>query len=252
MCGGSGEVWEEVNLMQSSNNLFPFGWWGFGLQGYRRCNSTYCWFPYESLPPLPYKLFQEDFNWLPILEPYVASRMKQYWLPDEDQGLIVENVEKLAASAQAQDIALPQAFVKFISDLELQKYIPSCTACYFELSDQLIPCPVNKDNFVIRFLNDQQGVFTWYLYLIPNDEHRIIVSRSYFDQLAINSQYFTNEDYREVIQDTFICANSFEEFLYRFWLENCIWFALIDKHRRLTDTEQAYLEYYLAPKQKSD
>jgi len=40
------------------------------------------------------------------------------------------------------------------------------------------------------------------------------------------------------------CAPSFKEFVYRFWLENEIWFTLIDKDRSLTSTEQSYLKHY--------
>ena len=36
-----------------------------------------------------------------------------------------------------------------------------------------------------------------------------------------------------------ICADSFEEFVYRFWLENSIWYALVEE-RKLTDTQEAY------------
>jgi hypothetical protein len=63
--------------------------------------------------------------------------------------------------------------------------------------------------------------------------------------LSLNDQEFTNEDYTEAFQRTLICAQSFEEFLYRFWLENCIWFVLTDKHRQLTDEEENYLRHYI-------
>jgi hypothetical protein len=59
-------------------------------------------------------------------------------------------------------------------------------------------------------------------------------------------QEFTKEVHAEVLHDTYICAQSFEEFLYRFWLENCIEFTLIDKHRSLTEIEQHYLMHYSA------
>lgn len=234
--------------MKPNNELFPFGWCGFALEGYRFCDSTYCLFPFDSLPPLPNENFQGDFNWLPPLEPHLISIMKQYWLPPADQRLIVENLEKLTASAQVKGISLPEPFIAFMSNLEFQKYIPSCTACYFDLQDKLMPCPIYGNNFVIRFLNDQQGVFTWYLYLKPNGEHCVAVSNYWFDLLEINDRdiTITNEDFSKETQNTFVCAQSFEEFLYRFWLENCIWFALTDKHRKLTEAEKTYLRFYKA------
>jgi hypothetical protein len=47
--------------------------------------------------------------------------------------------------------------------------------------------------------------------------------------------------------ETLWCAPSFEAFLYRFWLENHLWFALTRRRRRmLSDDELAYLHYYRA------
>jgi hypothetical protein len=232
--------------MKPYNELFPPGWWGFGLSGYRPCNGTYCWFSYDSLPALPYKDFQGDFNWLPPLEPHLIPIVEQFWPPHDQQLLITENLKKLTYATQEKGISLPEPFVAFMSNLEFQKCIPSCTACYFELYDQLMPCPVNKDNFVIRFLNDQQSVFTWYLYLTPSGEHYVVVSRSIFDFLMVYDQEFTKEVQAQVLHDTFVCAHSFEEFLYRFWLENCIEFTLMNKNRSLTEMEQNYLMHYSA------
>lgn len=227
------------------DNPFPLGWWGFELEGYRPCDSTYCWFSFDSLPPLPYEHFQEDLNWLTSLEPQIDSIMKQYRLLEEEI-ILIENFKNLISSAHIEGITLPEPFVNFMGNLEFQKRVPSCTACYFEIRDQLMPCPVNQNNFVIRFLNDQQGVCTWYLYLMPGGEHCVIVSRSWFDLLALGDQDFTDENYVEAVQATYVCAQSFEEFLYRFWLENCIWFALNERHRHLTDAEESYLRHHKA------
>jgi hypothetical protein len=42
------------------------------------------------------------------------------------------------------------------------------------------------------------------------------------------------------------CASSFSEFLYRFWIENEIWYSLIDddSQRPLKTFEQAYVNHY--------
>jgi hypothetical protein len=230
--------------MKPTDGLFPLGWWGFGLRGYRPCNSTYCWFPYDSLPVLPHPDFQGDFNWLPPIEPHLIPIMERFWpLPDQ-QLLTVENLNKLTAATHEKGISLPKPFVAFMSNPEFQKRIPSCTACYFELYDRVMPCPVDEDNLVIRFMNDQQSVFTWYLYLTPGGEHCVIVSRSIFDFLIEYRREFTAQVRAEVLHDTFVCAPSFEEFLYRFWLENCIEFTLMERHRDLTVMEQHYLIHY--------
>ena len=234
--------------MNHKDGSFPSGWWGFGLSGYRPCSQTYCWFPYDSLPALPYRSFQGDFAWLPPLEPHLIPIMERFWPPHDRQRLSMENLNKLTAAAQEKGIALPKPFVAFMSNLEFQKRIPSCTACYFELYDRVMPCPVHQNNLAIRFLDDQQSVLTWYLYLTPRGEHCVVVSRSIFDFLTEYEQQFTEAVRAEVLRDTFVCAPSFEEFLYRFWLENCIEFTLMERHRDLTDREQDYLSHYATQK----
>ena len=45
-----------------------------------------------------------------------------------------------------------------------------------------------------------------------------------------------------------VCAETFAEFLYRFWIENEIWFALADPEgdrRSLTDEERRYAEHHV-------
>jgi hypothetical protein len=76
----------------------------------------------------------------------------------------------------------------------------------------------------------------------------VVVSRSIFDFLTEYEQQFTEEVRAEVLRDTFVCAPSFEEFLYRFWLENCIEFTLMERHRELTEAEQDYLLQYTTQK----
>ena len=234
--------------MNQKDKSFPWGWWGFGLSGYRPCNQTYCWFPYDSLPALPYKGFQGDFTWLPPIEPHLIPIMERFWPPYDRQRSSVENLNKLLAAVKEKGISLPKPFLAFMSNLDLQKRIPSCTACYFELYDRVMPCPVHKDNLVIRFLDDQQSVFTWYLYLTSHGEHCVVVSRSIFDFLTEYEQQFTEEVRAEVLRDTFVCAPSFEEFLYRFWLENSIEFTLMEGHRELKEIEQDYLSHYATQK----
>jgi hypothetical protein len=223
---------------------FPPGWLSFGLKDYRACDSTYCWFPYESLPPLAHQTFQGDFRWLTPLDPYLIAELEPYRLPEEEQTLILENIRNLTTSARNKGIVLPEPFVAFMSSLEWQARIPSCTACTFELRELLISCPKNEGHFAVRFLNDQQSVCTWYLYLTPTGEHNVIVSRSNFDLFETYPQEFTDEEKLEAIQSTFVCAGSFEEFLYRFWLENHLWFVLNDRYRDLTEPEENYLKHY--------
>jgi hypothetical protein len=221
---------------------FPPGWLSFDLAGYRPCDSTYCLFAYETLPPLPLEYLRDDFHWLEPLDDDLETLMQPYRPSHTEREYTLENLNQLISSAQQRNLLLPDTFIRFMGALNLQDRIPSCTACYFDLPDKIVACPVEKTNFIIRFLNDQQGVLAWYLYLLPNLEHCIIVSDSWYDELSF--QELGREEIEAIRANTFFCAASFEEFLYRFWLENHLWFTLAENKKPLTDEQQRYLRHY--------
>jgi hypothetical protein len=143
-----------------------------------------------------------------------------------------------------QGLSLPPAFLQLMTSHDLQDRVPSCTACYFDLPDTIVPCPQSENGYLIRFLNDQQGCLFWYLYLTPQGEEGVLTSPFCLDTL---SQYTEREDFppelfqKKVKESTYICA---EEFLYRFWLENTIWFTL-NRHLPLPVEQERYLDHYL-------
>ena len=52
-------------------------------------------------------------------------------------------------------------------------------------------------------------------------------------------------------RDITTCAGSFEEFVYRFWLENELWFALHDKGS-MPEGGEEYLAFYRARAQDAE
>jgi hypothetical protein len=135
-------------------------------------------------------------------------------------------------------LRLPEPFLKFMASPELQVQIPSCTACYFDISDTIVQVPIDDGGFLIRFYNDQQDVLLWYLYLTPESDYCIVVSDVMFD--SVNLEGVTPEQIKGRLE---FCAGSFEEFIYRWWLENDIWMAL-DEGRPLTEVQTKYLTHY--------
>src|SRR5205823_223119 len=106
--------------------------------------------------------------------------------------------------------------------------IPSCTACYFDAPDRLVE--MGDRGVLFRFLNDQQWCILWYLYLGADGKQAIVASSRPLDvdDQCLNST--TNHEEAEL----WICAPDFETFLFRFWLENNIWFIQHDRHRAQT------------------
>jgi len=235
-------------MNQESSKPIPFepGWWSFDLGEYRACDGTYCFFAYDSLPPIDETQFTGTLEWLGPLEGPLADVMAVHHASDEALGRLKGDVAKIAAQAEQLGLNLPEAFLRLMSSRDLQNSIPSCTACYFAMSDAIVPCPGSEDGYIIRFLNDQQDVLLWYLYLTPQGDERVLVTPILLEDFAgpDNAANLTDEWRASIIGNTRVCGPSFEAFLYRFWLENTLWDAVNESDRPLTEAQERYLAHY--------
>lgn len=215
------------------------GWFSVELPGYRPGQGTYDFSEYASLPPLPTELFTGKLAWL---------KTPQGSIEGETSKDVQIRMQKLSAQAQQLGLVLPEAFLRLMGSPEIQEHIPSCTACEFQPVDTILPHPSIEHGYIIRFLNDQQDVLLWYLYLNTAGEHCVLVSYVLLEELN-NPEYVENPaiwDSAAIARSTYVCALSFEEFIYRFWLENVLWFKLHSSEgsTSLTADEQRYLSYY--------
>jgi hypothetical protein len=203
---------------------FPWGWWSFDLGKYRPCDGTYALYKYDSLPPIDAALLRGDFAWLSP----VQSRRK----PGKPAALF--------AKAAALGLKLPAAFERFMSAPELKGAVPSCTACEWDLSDAPQPCRVTPGAYTIRFLRDQQDCLFWYLYVLPDGTAPVLCSPIPFDeeQLDVSDKV--------VLANSWLVAPDFEQFVYRFWIENELWDLLNASEPELTPAQQAYVGHYAA------
>lgn len=226
------------------NNQFPFpkGWYTAGHGELWDCDSTYCFIPYEKLPLLEMKNFKGNFQWL-----IDSANELEDVLPTEEQTKLINNLDNLVVAAREYKINLPDSFIKFIATSHLRNRIESCTDCYFDLSNRLLTYPDGKDGYSIRFLNDSQNVLLWYLYVNNKNENCIVVANPQFlDELEDANFSYADEAENETLDDVIIpeniyyCAPTFESFIYRFWMENSIWFALTDG-KTLTHEQQEYM-----------
>lgn len=250
-----------MNQNRQQLTPFQFAWRSFEFRDYRPCKSTYCHFPYDSLPPIPEIQGDTALHWLTPLDSDIDQSMRKY-RPDHEERLhLIDHLREIANEAQRLSLSLPEPFLQVMNSIELQDRIPFCTACYFDLPEKIVPCPGNEDGYLIRFLNDQQFVLAWYLYLTTTGEHCILVAPYSFYILAEAPEYaeeedITGETQRAALERTYVCSPSFETFLYRFWLENVIWFKLnlYDGQKPLNEEEKRYLAYYkpISSEKRSD
>jgi len=103
---------------------------------------------------------------------------------------------------------------------------------------------------VLRFLHDQQDCVMWHLYLAPPSDECVLASRTYLDLVYTNPDEVGHITEAEAVEQTWVCAPSFEAFLYRFWMENMIWFNLSER-KPLTEEQRRYLAFYGEEKQES-
>lgn len=204
---------------------FEAGWWSFDLGKYRPCDGTYRLFDYESLPPIDESLCGDFDAWIGEVEPDDGS----------------EALAGLIAAAEAAGVELPAAFLRFMGSDDLMDAIPSCTACTWDPSAAPVPCVVVPGAYTVRFLRDQQDCLFWYLHLLPDGDVHVICT-----PIPLDSPKVMQRVTREVaIANTRYCAPSFEVFVYRFWLENEIWYSLHDMGGDEPNAEMlAYVAHY--------
>jgi hypothetical protein len=223
------------------NNTPPFrtGWWSFDLGRYRPCDSTYCFWPAESLPPL--RPLDGTLLWLGPLDPSGDPELARRTAEKRRQLAVVQ------AEAARLGLRLPDAYLRLMAAPELQDRIPSCTACEFDVPDAIVSAPGSERGFVVRFLNDQQDVLLWYLYLAPGGEERVLCSPYDLEDVATWNDGAGPDPHERVrvIANTVLVAPSFEAFIYRFWLENVLWLKVHERGGAdFSDEERAYLAHY--------
>ena len=199
--------------------------------------GTYSSVAYEQLPSLP--PVAPSFAWMES----VPDRNYGCTLDSDDNKL--GSLFAIEAELKKLGFQLPEEFSTFIRDRNLQRRIPSCTACVLDLSNAVTELPGFPGSYGVRFMNDSQCCILWYLLFQPLLPVRILATACFIERDIFKAmEYMTEEDrlleYGEVLKDSCICAESFGEFICRFGLENMIWYATHDG-QSLSPIEQRYL-----------
>jgi hypothetical protein len=224
----------------------PRRWPSIDLPGYRAHltdYATYSAFEYASLPPIEREL-DEELGWLrserPVEESLAASD------PHDPQPSRKATTKELEALLGGRKLELPRSFQTFVASPEPRSRVRSCTACYLDLGD--FPVRVASDGWLVHFLSDQQWALHWLLFTGADGSEAVVVTE-------LPAGFEADDDSPRAFPagldpastEAAVCAESFSEFLYRFWIENEIWFALAGEGtnaRPLTDEQARYAEHY--------
>src|SRR6266487_5506998 len=216
-------------------NEMKTGWWSFELPYYRPHpkRGTYSLFSYEDLPPIVGKS-DAGFEWLKS-RPVKEDSLFEGCYSDGSS----PDLGKLSGIASQARIDLPESFINFMNSTELHKRIRSCTDCYLDVADYAVKTTGSIEGYLLHFLSDSQWVGHWYIHTDPRGNHFIVTSLHAYGfafEEENGNPAATGINIQE--EDIWFCAPSFTEFIYRFWLENEIWFALAKDKRTLTEEEQ--------------
>ncbi len=216
------------------------GWWSFALPGFRDhpYPATYSLFPYEDLPPIDAPV-DESFGWLRSEPRHREWSLAANAYPDGSKPDL-SHLPQLIAQAE---VNLPSAFVAFMQTVSLHERIRSCTGCHLEASDYVLHVTKPVDGVLLRFMADQQGSLQWYLYASRSGDHCVTVSsETYGFQFGPGERWHDKLDLTS--EDIWMCAPSFVGFIYRFWLENEIWFEVLRDKQPPSPRQRDYLDHY--------
>ncbi|PRY46118.1 hypothetical protein [Umezawaea tangerina] len=214
---------------------FPAVWAASALGEHRPCEDTYGRFPYSGVPSLDHLAFTGAFEWFGDLGEPV----------DDKFTAALREVERAAAAA---GVPLPADFLTYQSRSRIRVALDGVSCCWGDLSD-LMPSPFEPGAHLLRFLRDQQDCVIWYLYLRPGQDAFVVHSH----ELAYHLDHPFEDDSweplpelsaEELAAEVSWCAPSFEQFAYRFWIENRLHEVLTDGGRDLEPAERDYLDRY--------
>jgi hypothetical protein len=192
-------------------------------------------FDVGALPPIRRKL-DDELSWLARLPPAVE------WAIYGDRHVRdFESHRNLIWTSRPE--GTPPAFEAFLKSPELGRRIRSYTGCYIDFGWRIVPA--SDGGSLIHFLSDQQWVMHWLIYMRRDGTHAVIASTvPYgFDAPAVDQdQMATVAKFDVETAAAAVCCTSFNEFLYRYWIENEICFRLPDGD--LTDEQREYLGAY--------
>lgn len=213
---------EEPSLLRSAPLPGPRSWWSVDLGPARPAAGTYGRFDYASLPDLEPSDYL-DFRWLeeaPELEPRAGR----------EQEVVGAWRERLEAEGFPQPERLYRLFLDLVPRRAI---IDSCTDCYFSADEDSLR--FHEDAAVITFYRDSQDCVAWSLWWQREG-----------NEAVVTDEYDWGQQPPKLTGLSF-CAPSLEAFLYRYGLENELWFAQHPGYGEARSSEalrRRYLDFY--------
>ena len=131
---------------------------------------------------------------------------------------------------------MPASLQLFAQRTDLQRRIRSCTACYLDLGDFAVETTADGTR-LLHLLSDSQWTRLWFILLDRSGQQPILTTTEPLG-FDVDDDWWEDQEpppARVPLDGSFdleVCADSFAEFLYRFWIEDELWNALGDRPPR--------------------
>lgn len=181
------------------------------------CSGTYCRSELDRQPAIPH---DPDLAWL-LNEP-----SWEWHIGMQDDGPAQQPITPTTLDAlPGRPDRYPLSLRTFADQPELQTRIRSATGCYLALGD--FAARTDAGGRLVHFLSDQQWVFHWLLYVDDSGPEAVLGSPEPigFDLAPMEMPGLPDPLPMDGRIELVVCADSFAEFLYRYWVENEIWYA---------------------------
>jgi uncharacterized protein (TIGR02996 family) len=230
-------ILEQAGAVEANLTPFEFAWWGTNIGPAREADGTYERFQYHDQPPLPVETLDGTFAWLRNSEAQSSYRHGPRW-------------RAYCAEKREQGYFVPVEFERFLSDGDLPARIKSCTDNYFEsppdpTAHHSAPSAEWQDGLFVTFYADSQYCVLWGI-LLPREPGRYApILAGPPEALFPEGWNGANEGEVDGPGKPVLAASQFEQFVFRWWIENEIWYATVwdESLRPLTTMEQAYIDH---------
>jgi hypothetical protein len=196
--------------------------------------ATYVRYSADELPPMPVDV--ASFAWLKD-----AARH-----PKDDLASAFEDARRDISTKGLADLlgglaTLPDDFEHFLDGDGLRDRLRSATACYFDLGDAVVPVDGGR---LLHLISDSQWVFHWLLYL-GDDGSSAVVGTGFPAGFELDSDEVAFLQEQDL--GYFQVADSFAEFIWRWWMDNEIFFRVSVDKAGVSAEERAYVGQYGRP-----
>lgn len=226
----------------------PRVWWFPSSPGLPRPTaaepSTYCRYDLDAQPALPE--VDAGLTWLSAEPPALE------WSIDTPDATPQRRLVSTQLLTVLNGKAAPEALATLGARPELQRKVRSYTGCYLDLGDRTVP--TDRGGVLLHFLSDQQWVRHWLVFL-DDDGQAPVLSTTLPIGFDLPDDWVETPDEEHVPEvipldgslDLTLSADSVEQFLYRFWIENEVAFRTAGGDEPLTEPFQSYVEQLRIP-----